>query len=172
MQNLETRFKNLILELNHSIDTQNIKEIKKWIKDINIMIKSLLKETKADNRIYKIMMFIDIFFSNLFKENILLIDYPEKLDIINFEKQTLLELKTILKDYKKDKQYNNLDYLLLATLQTLEIQYIRRKEFENEFTILSYAGKNVDYIPIKKESYIQIDTLKETIKENIKVLKR
>lgn len=174
-----TLIESILNEIKIAIETKEESQLELYIELITKLIKERKKEANYEKNFYTIAMFINkilnaLSFSLLEVENEIWQNLFENMythiDEIKFEKKSLLVLKTILKHYKKEKNYNEIDTIFLILLYIIAMQNIRREEIINDNMIFDCSMKGIHYIPATRKDGINTNELRETIDTKIKIL--
>jgi len=136
------------------------------------VIDYLKKVTNKEIRAYYIMKFIENFLVKVLEKvgggkigaNSDLLDIINAhLLLINYEKNTLKDLKKILKKFKKQNNFDELDSIYFVIYYTYLIQSIRRIEYENATILFECSIKNIEYISSKAVDHSKILNYKKRI---------
>lgn len=165
----------IIADIQSAIESKNEREINNYINQIAINIKKLMTAANQDKITYIIVQFLNKVIAGtptvrteaceLLHNNI-----NSALDDVNFEKQSLIELKKYLINCKKSKEYSKLPLSFGILICLLAMQNNRTEKLKMDADIWKCGISGIRYIPATQPDS-QVNKYRESIEKGIKVLR-
>lgn len=166
----------IIYDIYKAVSDNDEKEISSHINQISINAKKLISESHKDKIGYLIAKFLNkLVAANPSARTEYCQTLNERLessiDDIKFERQSLLELKELLKSCKKTKNYDDLPDLFVLLLAIFKMQSNRKEKMSIEANVWKCGLNGIRYMPVTPTDSIEAN-LRKPIEESIKKLKR
>lgn len=165
----------IISDIQSAIENKNECDINNYINQIAINIKKLMTAANQDRLTYIIVQFLNKVLAGtptVRKEACELLhnNINGALEDVNFEKQSLIELKKYLINCKKNKEYSNLPLSFAILICLLAMQNNRTEKLKIDADIWKCGISGIRYIPVIQPNS-EVNKYRETIEEGIKVLR-
>lgn len=166
----------IIADIQTAVENKNEGEINSHINQIAINIKKLMKALNHDKSLYMTVQFLNKIIMGsptvrkeaceLLHDNI-----NSALEDLNFEKQSLIELKNYLINCKKNREYSNLPLSFGILICLLAMQNNRTEKLKLDADIWKCGISGIRYIPAT-EPDSQVNKYRESIEEGMSLLRK
>lgn len=166
----------IIADIQTAIENKNEGEINNYINQTAINVKKLLKVANHDKVLYMTVQFLNKIIAGtptVRKEACELLhnNINSALEDLEFEKQSLIELKKYLINCKKNKEYSNLPLSFGILICLLAMQNNRTEKLKLDADIWKCGISGIRYIPAT-ETNSQVNKYRESIEDGISLLRK
>lgn len=165
----------IVGDIQEAIDSKDEQQLKSYLVQFNSNIRNLLKEANKDKLRYLIIQYLNRLMANAptvrvsASENLNEV-LNKCLDEVKFEKQALLELRSYLKSFARDKDYTNLALSFGILILILGMHNERNGRLSVAGDVWKCGISGINYMPVSTSDGNV--TLKSGINEGLEALAR